>query len=86
MEFKDRKSIYPGRIQLKDIYTNEIKYYEIIMMDDATEQGTPLNANLFEQLREDILNSLEGIQGEKGDKGDPALSSYITSISVARVD
>lgn len=44
----DRESLYPGRIQLKDLETGDVKKYDLTMADMATQEGTPpTKANLL---------------------------------------
>lgn len=58
MEFKNRNSQYPGRIQLKKVSDGSTETYDVILADNATEQGTPLNEATLNALKEDILNAV----------------------------
>lgn len=84
MEFKNRVSNAPGVIQLKDMETGEIKTYEMILADNPSQMGTPITAEILEQFKQEILDSIEGV-GLKGEKGEPgANGTYITAISITR--
>lgn len=88
MEFKDRKAANPGRIKLKDITTDVETTYDVTLADEPTEAGTPINAELFARLKEEILNETVNIgqKGEKGDNGDTGIAgNYITSITFTKV-
>ncbi len=56
MELKNRVANHPGRIVLQDIQTGERKTYDVILADEATEQGTPINKETLETLKEEILD------------------------------
>lgn len=56
MELKDRKANHNGRVILKDVQTGVEKTYDIILADEATEQGTPLNKQTLDALKEDIID------------------------------
>ena len=58
MEFKNRNSTHPGRIQLKKVSDGSIETYDVIMADGATEQGTPLNEATLNELKKDLLNAV----------------------------
>lgn len=92
MEFKNRQSTNPGRVTLQNVSNpQDTKTYDIIMADGPSVEGTPLNANTFEQLKEDIIDaisplSVKGDKGDKGDKGEGAtMGTYITGITVTRI-
>ena len=78
MEFKNRQVAYPGRVKLIPV-DEDNGIYDIVMMDEASQEGTPLNAETFEQFKLDILDGALKL-GLKGDKG-----SCITSITVTKV-
>ncbi len=59
MEFKDRKATNPGRVTLRNVSTGATTTYDIIMADGATEQGTPINKQTLDALKEDILNEVQ---------------------------
>lgn len=75
MEFKDRKAQHAGRVRLQAV-DGQPNVYDVILADGATEQGTPLNAETFTALKEELLdkvvnyNGVPGPIGPKGDKGD----------------
>ena len=58
MEFKNRQSVNPGRIQLQSLEDNSVKTYKLILADGATEQGTVLNEATMNAFKEDILNAV----------------------------
>ncbi len=57
MEFKDRKSKYPGRVKIKNLSNNIESICELTLLDEPIENGTPLNKATIEALKEDILDS-----------------------------
>ncbi len=59
MEFKDRKATNPGRVILKDVQTNAQTTYDIILADNPTEQGTPLNKQTMDTFKADVLNEVQ---------------------------
>lgn len=59
MEFKDRKATNPGRVILEDVQTKVRTTYDIILADNPTEQGTPLNKQTMDALKEDVLNEVQ---------------------------
>ena len=78
MEFRDRKASNPGRVRLTPV-SGESNVYDVTLEDGAgtTNAGTPLNAQTFEEFRQDIFNYISaksGMQGPKGDKGDKGIS------------
>ncbi len=78
MEFRDRKASNPGRVRLTPV-SGESNVYDVTLEDGAgtTNAGTPLNAQTFEEFRQDIFNYISaksGMQGPKGDKGDKGVS------------
>ena len=87
MEFKNRETTHPGRIRLTPV-ENQINVYDVELLDGATQQGTPLNAENFEQFRQDILEAAVnlGIKGDKGDQGEKGdIGTYIKSITISIV-
>lgn len=58
MILKNRTAAHPGRVTLKDVDTGAEKTYDITMADGATEQGTPLNAEMLNEFKEDVLNNV----------------------------
>lgn len=59
MEFKDRKATNPGRVILEDVQTKSRTTYDITFADNPTEQGTPLNKQTMDALKEDVLNEVQ---------------------------
>lgn len=59
MEFKDRQATNPGRVTLKNVSNGTMATYDITMADGATEQGTPLNKQTLDTLKEDVLNEVQ---------------------------
>ncbi len=59
MEFKDRKATNPGRVTQRNVSTGATTTYDVIMADGATEQGTPINKQTMDALKEDILNEVQ---------------------------
>lgn len=62
MEFKDRTATNPGRIALKKVFTNPTtgqEIFDVTLADGATEQGTPINKQTLDALKEDVLNELQ---------------------------
>lgn len=74
MELKDRQAKYPGRIILKDVQTNAERTYDVILADEATEQGTPINAQTLKTFKQDILNETEDILNEAVAKIKPVVN------------
>ena len=59
MEFKDRKANNPGRVILEDVQTKARTTYDIILADNPTDQGTPLNKQTMDSFKEDVLNEVQ---------------------------
>lgn len=61
MEFKDRKATNPGRIVLKKVTTNSNgqDIYDLQFADGATEQGTPINKQTLDALKEAVLDEMQ---------------------------
>lgn len=84
LEFKDRKTAYPGRVKIRNVSTGAESICDITLINDGvTQAGTPLNAKTFNDFKKDVLESVaelcidgvvvkgdKGDPGEKGDKGD----------------
>ena len=78
-KFTNRQATNPGRVKLTD-ENGVVKTYTMVLDDGATEQGTPLTAETFNQFAADVMNDIanctvgprgeKGDQGEKGEKGD----------------
>lgn len=58
MEFKDRQAANSGRVILENVQTKERTAYDVILADEPTEHGTPLNAATFDALQEDIMDKV----------------------------
>lgn len=99
MEFKDRKAPHNGRVRVFDEKGVEKGTYFVDLFDgaDVGEQGTPLNKQTFDDLKEELLEKMldynkivgpvgpKGEKGEKGDKGSDgvaALSNGFFSLAV----
>lgn len=55
MELKDRQAKHPGRIVLVDVATGAEKKYDVILADEPTVAGTPLNAQTLKAFKEEIV-------------------------------
>lgn len=79
MELKDRQSTHPGRIILKDVQSGEEKTYDVILADDATVQGSPLNKQTLTALKQDILK-------DAADKIKPSVNYTTIVVSSVKSD
>lgn len=75
MELKDRQAKYPGRVILKDVQTNAERTYDVILADEATEQGTPINAQTLKTFKEDILK-------EAAEKIKPVVNQTVNNTTI----
>lgn len=80
MEFKDRKSQYPGRVKMTPV-SGQTNVYDVTTADGSGTTsypaGTPLNKATLEQLQEelsDLIVKNAGAKGDKGDKGDTGVT------------
>ena len=56
MIFEDRISAYPGRYKLTDESGN-VSYVTLTRADEPVVEGTPLNANSFTQMQEELITN-----------------------------
>ena len=77
MEFRDRKASNPGRVRLTPV-SGESNVYDVTLEDGAgtTNAGTPLNAQTFEEFRQDILTIYQQNPECKDRKATKAIKVY----------
>lgn len=70
MEFQNRQPTHPGRIKLVPV-EGQNNVFDVVLVDGATQQGTPLTAEVFDQFRQSILEEVAamGVKGEQGAQG-----------------
>ena len=69
MTFQNRQATHPGRIKLIPV-AGQDNVFDVVLMDGATQEGTPLSAEIFDQFKNSILEEI-AIMGTKGEQGLP---------------
>lgn len=54
IEVKNRQPTYPGRVKLTPV-AGMVNTYDMVRADEPLEEGTPINATLFERLQKNAI-------------------------------
>ena len=54
IEVKNRQPTYPGRVVLTPV-AGKANTYDMVRADEPLEEGTPINAALFERLQKNAI-------------------------------
>ena len=56
IEVKNRVPTYPGRVKLTPV-DGQANTYDMVRADEPIDEGTPINAALFDRLQKDSITT-----------------------------
>lgn len=58
IEVRNRQPTYPGRVKMTPV-PGQVDTYDMVRADEPLDEGTPINAALFESIRKDLIPMTE---------------------------